>query len=257
MRTRRNSGAPALFGRFHRDGGDAEIAAARRACLSFGGVNEYVTFDPLAVPLAASQAWTVSYWIRHPGPTAAGQNLFNINTASGGNVALQTFLGSTNYIAIFGGSTWVTAGRVNTTNVLDGNWHHVMIAVDHATNRLDWYVDGLLEQGAGTTVFPALAADDLVTLGAEWDPGPSVGNFWGGDILDLAVWFEQLDLTSLAAAIYAAGPGLNLRKLTPAPDRWYVLGGLGFDSMTTDIQGSTDAATAHNIVRADVIRSDL
>lgn len=257
MRTRRTNGAPALFGRFHRDGGDAEIASARRACLSFGGVNEYVTFDPLAVPLAASQAWTVSYWIRHPGPTAAGQNLFNINTSAGGNVALQTFLGSTNYIAIFGGSTWVTAGRVNTTNVLDGNWHHVMIAVDHATNRLDWYVDGLLEQGAGSTVFPALAADDLVTLGAEWDPGPSVGNFWGGDILGVAVWFEQLDLTSLAAAIYGAGPALNLRKLNPAPDRWYILGGLGFDGMTTDIQGSTDAATAHNIVRADVIRSDL
>ena len=257
MRTRRTSGTPALLGRFRRDGGDAEIAAARRACLSFGGVNEYVTLDPLAPHLFASQAWTISYWMRHPGPTAAGQNLFNINTAAGGNISNQTFLGSTNYIAIFAGSTWVTSGRSNTTNVLDGEWHHIMVAVDHATNRLDWYVDGVLEQGSGGTVWPAIAADDLVTLGAEWDAGPTVGNFWGGDILGLAVWFEQLTLTDIAPAIYAAGPGLNLRKLNPAPDRWYILGGLGFDGMTTDLQGSTDAASPQNIVRADVVGSDL
>ena len=257
MRTRRNSGAPALFGRFHRDGGDAEIAAARHACLSFGGVNEYVTLDSLAPYLAASQAWTVSMWLRHDGPTATGQNVWNVNTAAYGNVTTSTFLTTNNYMTIYGGNSAVSAGRVRTTNLLDGEWHHIMIAVDHSTNRLDWYVDGLLEQGAGATVFPALAADDLVTLGAEWDPGPSVGNFWGGDILDLAVWFEQLDLTSLAAAIYAAGPGLNLRKLTPAPDRWYALGGLGFDAMTTDLQGSGAAATLHNIVRADVTGSDL
>ena len=258
MRTRRTSGTPALLGRFRRDGGDAEIAAARRACLSFGGVNEYVTLDPLAPELFASQAWTISYWMRHPGPTATGQNLFNINTAAGGNVSNQTFLGATNYLAIFAGSSWVTSGRVNTTNVLDGAWHHIMIAVDHSTNRLDWYVDGVFEQGSGGSVWPAIAADDLVTLGAEWDsPGPTVGNFWGGDILGVAVWFEQLDLTDIAPAIYAASPGLNLRKLNPAPDRWYILGGLGFDAMTTDIQGSTDAATAQNIVRADVTGSGL
>jgi len=258
VRSRRTSGAPTLLGRFRRDGGDAEIAHARHACLSFGGVNEYVTMDPLAPYLFASQAWTVSYWMRHPGPTAAGQNLLNINTSSGGNISNQTFLGATNYIAVFAGSTWVTSGRFLNTNVLDGEWHHVMIAVDHAVNRLDMWVDGQHEQGSGGTVWPAISASDLVTLGAEWDsPGPTVGNFWGGDILGLAVWFEQLDLTDLAPAVYAAGPALNLRKLNPAPDRWYILGGFGFDSMTTDIQGSTDAATPQNIVRADVIGSDL
>lgn len=257
MRSRRTSGTPALLGRFRRDGGDAEIANARHACLSFGGVNEYVTLDSLAPELFASQAWTVSMWLRHPGPTASGRNLWNVNTAAGGNVTTSTFIATNNYMTIYAGSSAVSAGRSNTTNLLDGEWHHLMIAVDHATNRLDWYVDGVLEQGAGATVFPALAADDLVTLGAEWDPGPSVGNFWDGDILGVAVWFEQLPLTSLAPAIHAAGPALNLRKLNPAPDRWYILGGLGFDSMTTDIQGSTDTATAQNIVRGDVTGSDL
>lgn len=258
MRYFKGDHAGYLFGRFPKDGGDAAIRNGRRACLSFGGVNEYVTLDPLAPHLFASQAWTISYWMRHDGPTAAGQNLFNLNTNGGGNISNQTFLGATNYIAVFAGSTWVTSGRYLNTNVLDGNWHHVMIAVDHAANRLDMWVDGQHEQGSGGTVWPAISANNLVTLGAEWDsPGPTVGNFWGGDILDLAVWFEQLDLTSLAAAIYAAGPGLNLRKLTPAPDRWYILGGLGFDAITIDIQGSGDAATLHNIVRADVTGSDL
>jgi len=257
VRSRRTSGAPTLLGRFRRDGGDAEIAHARHACLSFGGVNEYVTMDPLAPYLFASQAWTVSMWLRHDGPTATGQNVWNINDASYGNVATSTFLGTNNYMTIYGGNSAVSAGRARTTNILDGEWHHVMIAIDHSVNRLDWYVDGLLEQGAAATPFPALAADDLVTLGAEWDPGPNAGNYWAGDVLGVAVWFEQLDLTSLAAQIHAAGPALNLRNATPTPARWYVLGGLGFDAMTTDIQGSTDAAALQNIVRADVVRSGL
>jgi len=257
VRAHRTSGAPALLGRFQRDGGNAAIRNARRACLSFGGVNEYVSIDDLAPELFAAQAWTVSLWLRHPGPTATSRNVWNINTAAGGNVTTSTFLGANTYMTIYAGNSAVSAGRSNTTNLLDGEWHHIIIAVDHTTNRLDWYVDGVLEQGAGASVFPALAADDLVTLGAEWDPGPSVGNYWDGDILGIAVWFEQLTLTELAPAIYAAGVGLNLRQLNPSPDRWYVLGGLGFDAMATDLQGSTDAAALQNIVRADVVGSDL
>lgn len=257
MRYPRNSEGLSLLGRFPKDGGDALVRAMSKRALAFGGVNEYVTLDPLAVPLAASQAWTVSYWIRHPGPTAAGQNLFNINRASGGNVALQTFLGSTNYIAVFGGSSWVTAGRVNTTNVLDGEWHHVLISVNHAANRLDWYVDGVLEQGAGSTVFPTITNTDLVTVGAEWDsPGPTVGNFWAGDILGIALWFDTDDHAARAAALHAAGPSLNLRQwVATKPDRWYMFGALPFLTSLPDLMLSSDVATYNNIVVTDVIES--
>lgn len=247
------TGAP-----FDADSGSGLVADSARRCLSFGGVNEYISVDGVAPELATSQAWTVSFWMRHPGPTATGQNLFNINTSAGGNVTNQTFLGATNYIAVFGGSSWVTAGRVNTTNVLDGNWHHILVAVNHTANRLDWYVDGVLEQGAGSTVFPALNSDDLVTIGAEWDsPGPTVGNFWGGDIVGLALWLEQLDLADLAPTLHALGPGFNLRALPNQPDRWWPLGGLGFASPLPDLMLSDDAATLSNITADDVVQTGL
>ena len=254
MTRQRRANSPAMVS-LSRGG---RIRGLARVGLSFGGVNEYVTLDDLAPHLVASQAWTISYWMRHPGPTAAGQNLFNLNTNGGGNISNQTFLGATNYIAVFAGSTWVTSGRYLTTDVLDDNWHHVMIAVDHAANRLDMWVDGQHEQGSGGTVWPAIAASARVTLGAEWDsPGPTVGNFFAGDILGLAVWFEQLTLTELAPAIYAAGPELDLRRCGSTPDRWYVLGGAGFSAISADLLRSSDVATLQNITAADLIVTGL
>lgn len=254
MRRRRLPNIPAMVSRAR----GARVRGLDRLCLSFGGVNQYVAHDDVAPELTASQAWTVSYWIRHPGPTAVGQNLFNINRASGGNVALQTFLGATNYIAVFGGSSWVTAGRVNTTNVLDGEWHHVFVAVDHTANRLDWYVDGVLEQGAGSTAFPTLAADDLVTVGAEWDfPGPTVGNFWGGDMLGLALWFDTDDHAARAAALYAAGPSMNLRHLNAQPDRWWPYGGTGYTAAAVELMGSGDDGVPNNFAPTDLALTGL
>lgn len=242
------TGAP-----FDADSGSGLVADSARRCFDFGGVNEYVTVDGVAPELATSQAWTVSLWLRHPGPTATGQNVWNVNTAAYGNVTLTSFLGANNYMSVFGGSSAVTAGRSNTTNLLDGEWHHVMIAANHSINRVDWYVDGVLEQGAGATVFPALNSDDLVTIGAEWDPGPSVGNFWAGDILGVALWFEQLALTNLAPTLYALGPKLNLRALSNQPDRWWPLGGLGFTSPLPDLMLSDDSATLNNITADDIV----
>jgi len=243
-------------GPFDADSGDGLIEDAARRGISFGGVNEYVSHDNIAPELAASQAWTVSYWMRHDGPTASGQNLFNVNTSSGGNVALQTFLGATNYIAIFAASSWVTSGRLNTTNVLDDDWHHILVSINHSTNRLEFYVDGVLEQSTGGSAFPALQADDLVTVGAEWDsPGPTVGNFFAGQLLGLAVWFDTDDHEARAAALYAAGPELNLRRFTPQPDRWWSYGGLGYATTLPDLMLSADGATLNNITADDVVQS--
>ena len=244
------TGAP-----FDADSGSGLVADSARRCLSFGGVNEYISVDGVAPELATSQAWTVSLWLRHDGPTATGQNVWNINTAAGGNQMTSTFTGSSVYMTIYAGSSAVTADRANTTDLLDGEWHHLLIAVDHTADRLDWYVDGVLEQGTGASVFPALNADDLATVGAEWDPGPSVGNFFGGQIMGLAVWFDSDDHATRAAALHAAGAELNLRRFTPQPDRWWSYGGLGYATTLPDLMLSADGATLNNITADDVVQS--
>lgn len=227
--------------------------------LAWDGATMYQSIDGLASAIAASQQWTISYWVRHPGPTATGQNLWNINTSAGGNVSNQTFLGATNYIAVFAGTSWVTSGRFLNTNVLDGAWHHVMVSVDHAANRLDMWVDGQHEQGSGGTIWPAVSATDLVTWGAEWDsPGPTVGNWWGGDSLWIAVWPEQLDLSELAPRLYNGGIPLDLRYVDPAyrPPHWYVHGALGFDQIDVDQFGDVDGV-AHNVSAGDLTGTGL
>ena len=224
---------------------------------SWDGATAYQRLDQLAEAIAASQQWTISYWMRHPGPTATGQNLWNINTAAGGNITTSTFLGSTNYIAIFAGSSWVTSGRVRTTNVLDGAWHHIMVSANHAANRLDWYVDGVLEQGSGGSTWPAVSATDLVTWGAEWDSGPlSVGNFWGGDSLWLAVWASQLDLSVAAPRLYNAGRPVTPDLADDPPDWWFVHGGADFREFNRSL-ATPQLAEPVNVVESDLIATGL
>lgn len=253
MRRRRLPNIPAMVSRAR----GARVRGLDRLCLSFGGVNEYVAHDNIAPELAASQAWTVSFWLQHSGPTATGQNVWNINTAAGGNQMTSTFSGAHDYMTIYAGSSAVTADRANTTDLLDGEWHHLLIAVDHTADRLDWYVDGVLEQGTGASVFPALNADDLVTVGAEWDPGPGVGNFFGGQIMGLAVWFDVDDHAARAAALYAAGPSMNLRHLNAQPDRWWPYGGTGYTAAAVELMGSGDDGALNNFAPTDLALTGL
>lgn len=253
MRRRRLPNIPAMVSRAR----GARVRGLDRLCLSFGGVNQYVAHDDVAPELFASQAWTVGMWLRHDVGTATSRNVWNINTAAGGNQMTSTFLSTNTYMTIYAGNSAVSAGRVNTTDLLDGEWHHLLIAVDHDTNRLDWYVDGVLEQGAAASVFPALAADDLVTVGAEWDPGPSVGNFWDGDLMGVALWFDTDDHAARASALHAGGPSLNLRHLNAQPDRWWPYGGTGYTAAAVELMGSGDDGALNNFAPTDLALTGL
>lgn len=234
------------------------IQGLDRLCLSFGGINEYLRADDAIDPLATSQAWSVLCWFRRDGAIAApARALWAINNGGGGspdNRATIFFDASATAFSRYQDETGTVSGtRHATTTVTDGEWHS-MLVTQTAAGALTIYVDDVLEFTANVTA--TIASGDLLVIGAELDPGYVPGNYWPGDMLSLAVWDGAIDAATLAPALYAAGPSTDLRRIGPAPLRWYVLGGTGFDALGADVLGGV-AATPNNIARADLALSGL
>ena len=102
---------------------------------------------------------------------------------------------------------------VGTTDVSDGNWHHIVAITDAGAAKFGTalYVDGVQDgTQAGT---PALTTNSKrVLIGENPD---ATGRQWNGEIDDLAIWnrvLTEAEITSL----YAGGKGMPLSSVLPS-----------------------------------------
>lgn len=222
--------------------------------LSFGGTNEYLGLNAIAPTLNGSD-FTVSFWVKG-GASGSLRMLFAINEAATyANVFLSRLAGGASNVDFVTGGVIVSGTQHNTTDIIDGAWHHVVWSLTSG-GVLDCYVDGVREFSAtGVADHPGDDAD-LVQFGAEWDPGPSVGDYWDGDLAHLAVWTSALDLSTHAPALYGSGAPTDPRVL-PLPPRHLWMWSAGWNRAAHDHGKGSATAVLNNMAATDLVASGL
>ena len=106
---------------------------------------------------------------------------------------------------------------VGTTNINDGNWHHVM-AINDGTN-LKLYVDGALDNSNtnGHAINTTFATPD-VNIGRRTYSGNE--NYFDGKIDEVAIWGN--DQSANVSTIYGTGVPNDLTTLSPLG--WWRMG---------------------------------
>ena len=107
------------------------------------------------------------------------------------------------YVRDAGGAGHVASG----TNVLDGNWHHVVGVCDTAHSLVALYVDGILSGSASITPHSGIESTPVpMAIGAR-QSGAGSGYDWqfGGSIDEVAIYDTALSSDRVLSHYYAAG----------------------------------------------------
>jgi lysophospholipase L1-like esterase len=81
---------------------------------------------------------------------------------------------------------------VGNTQLLDGNWHHVVVVRDGLNNQNLLYVDGALDSAAQNFVYTAGFQSATAPINIGWLRGGSGGFHYGGNLDELAIYDEAL-----------------------------------------------------------------
>jgi Concanavalin A-like lectin/glucanases superfamily len=183
------------------NGGVTFAAGKVGQAFSFNGVNQFVQV-PDASSLDPTAEATLDAWVKfNQLPSAAG-HIMQIAAKAGVGRDLDLQAETDNKFHFFvaaGGSSAV----VSTTVIVTGRWYHVA-ATYKATDRIQLYIDGVLE---GTTLIPGVtrqANGDPFTIGASyvWH-----GRFFNGLIDEVDLFNRALDATEIQAIFDAGSAG--------------------------------------------------
>ena len=143
--------------------------------------------DPQFLVVDKSHGWVDSTGWLFQGYSGSGQIVFGIGAGGGGSVNFP--------------------GATSTTDVLDGQWHHVAGTWDGALVRI--FVDGEQQDQAALTT--PVNNTRPVNVGFSWGGGTPT-RFFRGKVDELALYNRSLT-TNEIAAIYAA----NASQVLPPP----------------------------------------
>jgi len=158
--------------------------------LYFDGVDDYVTINSLAGPLAEASNFTIEFWMTADAAentTTVRVNFFAINPAAPGGNKFSIIMGDSGMVqsgklSIYeaeGAQQYLTSELV----IGDNNCHH--IAYVRTGNTGEAFIDGV---SIGTIpVASAVSSTDRISLGQEWDNLTS-SDFYNGELDELRVW---------------------------------------------------------------------
>jgi len=141
--------------------------------MSFDSFEDYVVIDGVADDITNNDV-TLAAWVNMP-PEGIWYPIISCNTASGGNVG---------WLAVDAGGPADFGNLTGTMFVTDNSWHH--LAYTRIGDVGSLYVDGVLE-GTHTVNF-IFSADNLWSIGQEWDAGPTASNFLSGTVDDVRIY---------------------------------------------------------------------
>ena len=152
--------------------------------MSFDGFEDYVTMDGVADDITNNDI-TLAAWVNMP-PEGVWYPIISCNTVTGDNVG---------WLAVDAGGGADFGSLTGTMFVTDNNWHH--LAYTRIGDIGSLYVDGVLE-GTHTVSFN-FSADNLWSIGQEWDSGPTASNFLNGMVDDARIYDYGLSYAEIAA----------------------------------------------------------
>lgn len=151
--------------------------------MSFDSFEDYVVIDGVADDITNNDV-TLAAWVNMP-PEGVWYPIISCNTAAGGNVG---------WLAVDAGGSADFGNLTGTMFVTDNSWHH--LAYTRIGDVGSLYVDGVLE-GTHTVNFN-FSADNLWSIGQEWDAGPTASNFLSGTVDDVRIYDYGLSYSEVA-----------------------------------------------------------
>jgi len=175
--------------------------------LDFDGADDYVSLGASNSIMTTSQnEASLSVWIKATGAESNGRYIFQNQKGDG----------STNFGLRINNSTglaealiWNGSNHCNpssTTDVTDGNWHHVVITGKASEQKI--YVDGSVED-THSEAFSMIPSVDDCTIGSLNGGADDATAFFNGKIDNVALWSVALDADAVEA-IYNNGKPTNL-----------------------------------------------
>ena len=205
--------------------------------------------------------FTIETWLQLDGSQPDGTGLLSKGEGGVAWSGYQLILHQNRIAAEIGAGTasfGVTDGLVGTSNLNDGQWHHVALSVDRATATASLYLDGRVEARLAN---PALAVNldnaNPLKLGVD----RSGSRFFKGRIDEMRLWnrvrskdeiraavsqiIDPLDESHLAAYYHfdEGDVGLNNAAFTTAPERTA-------NGANGNLQGFDLSGTASNWIRS-------
>ena len=160
--------------------------------LDFDGINDYVSTTTGGPSGTANR--TVECWIKTSTNIATQQVLVDWGTMSpnGSRFTLNVIYNGKLRIEVGGN------GFHGTTNIADGNWHHVAVTYNHtATTKFILYIDGAIEATGNTTVAVNTSASGGFQIGRRND----AINYFDGIIDEVRVWNVVRTQSEIQAAM--------------------------------------------------------
>ena len=172
--------------------------------LEFDGIDDYVAVGSMFAGIVGKDV-TVSAWVKAPVVNPATQFVISINTSSGDNRLLCGTPANSATLSL-GDTAW----HHTTSTVIDNTWHHIAYVLEDISDTITVYVDGSDVLSFTSTV--SIAATDLFSLGQEYDPPITTGDFYSGLLDDVRVYDRALDADDILDIYEGTEPS---RKICP------------------------------------------
>ncbi len=187
-----------------------------------GTLNNNIDLGSNANILMGTSDYSISVWIKtNAGVTlSTSDNLYTIisNQSTGSALGYTLFLRGGTYNGILfrignGSSYYDLKPTANvSTTVIDGNWHHIVVAVDRdGTSNL--YLDG---SSVGNTSFSSITGTNItysanMKIGLHSESGGSLP--FNGKLDDIGLWKRTLTSTDVSS-LYANTPSFSTTTYT-------------------------------------------
>ena len=165
--------------------------------LDFDGVNDYVTLDGFAGTLSNNDAFTICGLFKSNKTTGRG-TWFSAHTSSGGNIIRVWVEPAPTNDGIWFADVTTGDVQIGSYDVNDDHWYHIALSRPQgsAGTEVTLYINGIASGTLGTGTDWGNA--ELFSLGQEYDGGPSVSDFFDGQIAGFKIFNTALTAAQVA-----------------------------------------------------------
>ncbi len=211
---------------------------------NFDGATEYINCDDI---LDFTGDFSLSAWFK---TTSDGVIIGKDDNAGGTGdnrkFLLQVLATGKGRFLVFHTNESTFASVETSTNVDDGNWHH-LVGVNDTSGNMKIYLDGVDDSASVVSgVTPLNPSTVDLYIGARQFPTSEL--YFDGNISNPSCFDVKLTSTEVQK-LYANGLPQDLTNFTPQPISWWTLGKESFwnssDWIVRDMIGSNDGTSAN------------
>jgi hypothetical protein len=187
----------------------------------FGGVagystDSYVGGIPLDLASTSNEEFSVEAWVNGGYGQVAGAGI--VGKGPGGSEEFFLDCGAANNaFRFYIRESNNTAVNANSTNLPDGNWHHLVGVCDEVNGNIYLYVDGQLKVTAAATGGIHSTTNLYMTIGCRQSAANGdYNNQFSGNIAEVAVYTNALTAQQVLNHYYAAGIPPTITVLPPS-----------------------------------------